>query len=117
MLHVRCTDRHDLLPCVLPRHLLQPASVITLPANTKVLLRACALQRGATYKQIVVPPGSEVGAGGAGRGWVHAARRVRVCAVLWVCVNRQVARGALRQCARSWYPWLRGEWVRGCVAG
>ncbi len=39
---------------------LQPSSVITLPANSKVLLGACMLQSGATYKQIVIPAGSEV---------------------------------------------------------
>ncbi|PRW44355.1 G8 domain-containing [Chlorella sorokiniana] len=37
-----------------------PNSVITLPANSKVLLGACMLQSGATYKQIVIPAGSEL---------------------------------------------------------
>ncbi|KAI7839068.1 hypothetical protein COHA_007210 [Chlorella ohadii] len=37
-----------------------PSSVITLPANSKVLLGACMLQSGATYKQIVIPAGSEL---------------------------------------------------------
>jgi hypothetical protein len=44
---------------------LQPSSVITLPAGAKVLLSACMLQQGQTYRQIVIPAGAEVGAEGA----------------------------------------------------
>lgn len=48
-----------LSPALLPSPLLQPSSVITLPANSKVLLAACMLAPRTTYKQIVVPAGSE----------------------------------------------------------
>lgn len=41
---------------------LQPSSTITLPKGVKVLMGACMLQKGATYRQIIIPAGSEVGA-------------------------------------------------------
>jgi hypothetical protein len=41
---------------------LQPSSTITLPKGDKVLMGACMLQKGATYRQIIIPAGSEVGA-------------------------------------------------------
>ncbi|KAL4433088.1 hypothetical protein ABPG77_006515 [Micractinium sp. CCAP 211/92] len=37
-----------------------PSSNITLPANTKVLLSACSVPPGTMFRQIVVPPGSEL---------------------------------------------------------
>lgn len=62
---------HLLAPAALPpghrAPLPQPSSIITLPSNSKVLLGACMLQRGATYKQIAVPAGSEVRRRAAGR--------------------------------------------------
>jgi hypothetical protein len=80
--HQRCLcslSQHSALPFILPLlsgpccpalsllcHL-QPSSVITLPAGAKVLLSACMLQEGQTYRQIVIPAGAEAGAVGA---WV-----------------------------------------------
>ncbi|KAI3428632.1 hypothetical protein D9Q98_007455 [Chlorella vulgaris] len=39
---------------------MQPSNTIVLPSASKVLLGACMLQQGATYRQIVVPAGSEL---------------------------------------------------------
>ncbi|KAI3430644.1 hypothetical protein D9Q98_005237 [Chlorella vulgaris] len=37
-----------------------PSSTITLPKGVKVLMGACMLQKGATYRQIIIPAGSEL---------------------------------------------------------
>lgn len=69
----------------------QPNSAITLPASTKVLLGACMLQKGATYKQIVIPAGSEVRV----NGWLMAA-----CAGGWQLVGWRSEEGSAN-CAAS----------------
>lgn len=45
-----------------------PGTVVTLPANSKVLLSGCMISTTATYTQIIVPAGSEV-RGGGGACW------------------------------------------------
>lgn len=65
--------RHDAKLHVLAPFM-QPSNTIVLPSASKVLLGACMLQQGATYRQIVVPAGSEVSAACGGRA-LQAARR------------------------------------------